>query len=70
MSSTFRDDLAEKILDMAEYRMGTNRIEVTLRDGRRIAGVYVAWGREVVKVDGYPSIPFDTHDVVDVANDL
>ena len=70
MITCFDDELAEKILAMPEYKQGTNKIRVTLKDGKSIAGVYVAWGREIIKVDGFLSMPFDIGDVADVENDL
>lgn len=70
MPTRFDDRLAEKILAMPEYRQGANKIRVVLNDGRQIGGVYVAWGREVIKVDGFSSIPFAIEDVADVENDL
>jgi hypothetical protein len=40
-------------------------VVVVLSDGR-IADVYVAWGKEIVKVGKTSAIPFDISQVVDV----
>lgn len=70
MSFFFGDEIAEKILVMPEYRQGANRIKVTLKNGQCFKGVFVAWGREIVKVEGYASIPFEAEDVISVENNL
>ncbi|HEY3698863.1 MAG TPA: hypothetical protein VGK97_05985 [Spongiibacteraceae bacterium] len=70
MSLFFDDEFAEKILAMPEYRQGANRIKVTLNDGRVFRGVFVAWGREVIRVEGLTSIPFEVEDVSSIENDL
>lgn len=45
---------------------GVHRLVVTLRDGREQPGVFVAWCKEVVGVQGNHGIPFKLEDVVDV----
>jgi hypothetical protein len=70
MSKKLPSFIKEKILQMPEYRQGTNKVRVTLKDGRQFSPVYVAWADEVVKVGAGPEIPFNADDVVDVENDI
>ena len=72
MTARFSDDMAAKIRSFPEYRMGAHRITVELRDGSSVTGVLVAWGRDVVRVEGLSGVPFAAEDVVDVndASDL
>jgi hypothetical protein len=62
--------IAERILEMPEYRQGVNKVKLTLKDGRTYTDVYVAWGSEVVKVGKYKTIPFDPSEVIEVQNDI
>jgi hypothetical protein len=63
------DEIKERVLGFPEWRMGAHRVAVTLRDGSKVRGVLVAWGTEVVRVDGAAEIPFDANDVVAVFPD-
>jgi hypothetical protein len=54
------------ILDLPEYSMGAHRIIVRLKDGREFGDVFVAWGAEIIKVEGYNSLPFDPQYIVEV----
>ena len=54
------------VLDFPEYSQGVNRITVRLADGREFGDVFVAWGAEIVKVQGYESLPFDPSQIVEV----
>ena len=46
--------------------MGAQTIKVTLADGRAFDKVTVAWGHEVIRVEGFDTLPFDAEDVVSV----
>lgn len=70
MNKKVPSKIKEKILQMPEYRQGTNKVRVTLKDGRNVSDVFVAWGEEIVKVGSSLDIPFDAKDIVDVENDL
>ncbi len=70
MSSGIPDFVKEKLNEMPEYKYGVNRVIVTLADNRVFAHVHIAWTDEIVKVEGYDSIPFDEKDIVDVKNDI
>ena len=58
--------LQSLVLDFPEYSQGVNRIVVKLADGREFGDVFVAWGSEIVKVQGYESVPFDPSQIVEV----
>lgn len=58
--------LRNRILEMPEYSMGVARVTLTLRDGRKISPVYVAGGKEIVKVGDGDPIDFDPKEIVSV----
>ena len=66
VSKILPEPIAQKVNDFPEWRMGTQRIKVTLVDGRTFYPVDVAWGREIVRVVGYEEVPFEAEDVVEV----
>ena len=68
VSRTLLDPIAQKVLAFPEWKMGTHRVKVTLADGRSFSPVDVAWGREIVRVDGSDVVPFDAKDVTEVEN--
>lgn len=70
MSNILPENIKAEVLLMPEYRQGTNKVRVWLKDGRIYSSVFVAWGSEIVKVGASTSIPFDAEDVVRVDNDL
>lgn len=64
-----RPEIQEKIRRLQRatwHSYGVHRLVVTLRDGRDVPGVYVAWNKEVVGVDGHHGIPFKLEEVVNV----
>lgn len=58
--------LREKVVNMPESSYGVNCVTVKLDDGAEIPNVYVAWGKEVVKVGESKEIPFDVSRIIDV----
>jgi len=60
------EHLTEQVANLPETHMGVHTITVTLKDGRVIPGVHVAWATEVVRVDGEDRIPFRGEDVAAV----
>jgi len=70
MSNILPQSLQDEVLSMPEYRQGTNKIRVQLRDGRIYSSVFVAWGNEIIKVGTNDVIPFSAENVVSVENDL
>ena len=53
----FRDTVAN---------FGAGRVVITLRDGRQIPNVYIAWGLWIVKVGDSQHVPFDPANIVDI----
>jgi hypothetical protein len=70
VSANIPDALREKIRSFPESSMGANRVRVRLRDGREFSDVYVAWGKEIVRVGHGKAIPFDPSEIEDVENQL
>lgn len=69
MSRDLPKSIREHVSSFPEWRMRAHRVTVSLADGRRVSGV-VAWGREIVRVDGSEDVPFEGEEVVAVAPDL
>ncbi len=61
-------DIADKICSFPEYRYGANRIKVWLDDGTCFDNVIVAWGEEIISVEGSKEIPFDPSKIIRVEN--
>lgn len=53
---------------MPEWRYGADRISVVLRDGRTYSPVEVAWGREIISVEGSRTVPFNGEEILDVVD--
>ena len=70
MSNILSQKLKDEVLLMPEYRQGTNKIRVRLKDGRVYSSVFVAWGDEIVKVGTLDTVPFSAEEIVSVENDL
>lgn len=66
MAVYLSETLKERVLTFPETSYGANTVTVTLSTGAVFSGVKVAWGYEVVRVDGYAEIPFAGQDVVAV----
>jgi hypothetical protein len=58
--------LQARVLEFPEYSQGVNRIIVLLADGREFEDVFVAWGAEIIKVEGFDELPFDPDQIVNV----
>jgi len=54
------------ILQMPECSYGVTHVKVTLDDGTTISDVYVAWGKEIVKVGVSETVPFDPAKIIAV----
>ena len=50
MTLLLPDQLADKAAGFGEISYGATRATLVLADGRRIHEVYLAWGREIVKI--------------------
>jgi len=66
VSNELPGPIRDRVADFPETRVGVNTVTVTLRDGRVVGGVDVAWGSQVVRVRGQDSNPFEAEDVVEV----
>ena len=51
---------------MPEYSYGVTRVRAILADGSRIEDVFVAWGREIVKVGASDEVSFDPAKIIRV----
>jgi hypothetical protein len=56
----------EQVLEYPEYSYGVTRIVVTLPDGIEYNDVFVAWGKEIVKVGLSEEVPFDPSKIIAV----
>jgi hypothetical protein len=56
----------EQVLEYPEYSYGVTRIVVTMDDGNEFRDVFVAWGKEIVKVGASVAVPFDPTKIVAV----
>ena len=56
----------EQVLEFPEYSYGVTRIVVALDDGSEVRDVFVAWGKEIVKVGVSEVVPFDPSRIVGV----
>jgi hypothetical protein len=62
--------IQDKIATFPEYKYGVNKITVVLSDQKKIQDVYVAWGKEIIKVGSSDKINFDPAAVVDVVSEV
>jgi len=60
--SKFEDEISQ----FPEHSYGVTRISVLLEDGKRINDVFVAWGKEIVRVGTSKTIPFDPEKIIEV----
>lgn len=60
------ENFQDEVNAMPESSYGVTRIRVTLDDGSKFDDVFVAWGREIVKVGTSKDIPFDPLRIVSV----
>jgi len=65
-SQELPEHIQEEVRNMPESSYGANRVIVTLDDGKEIKDVYVAWGKEIIKVGDSEQIPFDASRIVNV----
>jgi len=62
-------NIQDQISEMPECSYGANKVTLILDDGTSYDDVYVAWGKDVVKVGNSENIPFDPSRVVKVEDD-
>jgi hypothetical protein len=67
MAHDLPESITEEILQFPESSMGAHRVKVAPQDGREYSDVYVAWGKNVVRVGTSEFVPFDPAHVVAAA---
>ena len=60
-------EFEDRILQMPEHSYGVTRVVVTLEDGTTIGDVFIAWGKEIVKVGASEKVSFDPKKIVNVS---
>ncbi|MDD5492358.1 MAG: hypothetical protein PHV60_06745 [bacterium] len=65
-SNLIPEKFQDQISEMPEYKYGVNRIKVTLDDGTTFTDVFVAWGKEIIKVGSSEQIPFNPERIIKV----
>ncbi len=75
MSLSLPDRLAEKTISFPESSYGANRVTLVLGDGRRVREVFLASGRDIVKVGTKAisrpeDLDFRVADIVDVVSEV
>jgi hypothetical protein len=75
MSISLPAQLADKAASFPESSHGTNRVTLVLADGRQVHEVFLAWGREIVRIGGKAishtdDLGFRITDIVDVISEI
>jgi hypothetical protein len=75
MALTLPQRFADKTADFPESSYGANRVTLILADGRRIHGVSLAWGTEIVKIGSRAvaqpeDLEFTLSDITDVISEV
>ena len=75
MALLLPDQIAEKTAGFGESSYGANRVTLILADGRRVHEVFLAWGREIVKigvraVSSPDDLDFRVADIVDAISEV
>jgi hypothetical protein len=58
-----------KLSSLPKGRGGVRRVIAVLDDGTTFHGVHVGWGKEILYVEGYETVPFAVDRVSDVKDD-
>jgi hypothetical protein len=64
MAARLPTAVKEQILTFPEYRMGTHKVALFMKDGSVVDNVIVAWSDEVVRVGGVDGCPINVDEVV------
>ena len=56
----------QQVLEFPEYSYGVTRVVVTLDDGNECRDVFIAWGKEIVRVGSSKEVPFDPSRIIAV----
>lgn len=61
--------IQDQVADMPRHAYGFTRIAVVLEDGTHHDGVHVAWGTEVVGIEGHDRLPFAVAQIASAQSD-
>lgn len=56
----------KQALEFPESSYGVTRVIVTLDNGKEFSDVFIAWGKEIVKVGSSEIVPFDPSKIVKI----
>jgi hypothetical protein len=75
MALSLPDQLADKAAAFPESSHGANRVTLVLADGRNVHGVFLAWGRDIVKIGARAisrpdELDFQLADIADVISEV
>jgi hypothetical protein len=75
MTLLLPDKIVDKAIGFPESSYGANRVTLILADGRRVHEVFLAWGREIVKVGDKSvfhsdDLGFHLSEIVDVVSEV
>jgi hypothetical protein len=75
MALSLPDQIAEKTISFPESSYGANRVTLVLADGRRVREVFLASGRDIVKIGSRAvaredELGFRVTDIVDVVSEV
>ena len=56
----------KQVLEFPEYSYGVTRVIVTLDNGKEVSDVFIAWGKEIVRVGSSEAVPFDPLKIVKI----
>ena len=63
------EGVQEKLKRIPDFSYGVKRVAVVLDSGIEYTGVHVAWRKEILRVGGHETVPFDAKRVADVRHD-
>lgn len=61
--------IQQKIKNLPDHSYGVKRITVITDDGTVHTGVYVAWGKEIIRVENEETVRFDVNRIVEARQD-
>jgi hypothetical protein len=75
MAISLPDKLADRAAGFPECSYGANRVTLVLADGRRVSEVFLAWGREIVRVGSRQvsredELDFRVTEIVDLVSEV
>ncbi len=75
MSLKIPYNLSNKAAGFPESSYGANKVTLILLDGRKVGEVYLAWGKEIVKIrkrsiHSIEDLDFDISEISDVVSEI